>query len=103
MVDGGLDLYRARAEVFQHVHYERVVFRQQAEQEMLGTNVLMVSAMRFLARLDQRAAHPGSEIVAGQKTSPSWDLMFVLRAGTARFGVGFGAQSGIHRTEAGSG
>jgi hypothetical protein len=35
---------------------------------VLSSYVLVIAAMRFLARLDQRAAHPVCEIVAGQKS-----------------------------------
>jgi hypothetical protein len=56
------------AEVLQHVHDEGIILGEEAEQQVLGSDVLMIAPMRFIARLDQGTAYPGGEVVPGQKS-----------------------------------
>ena len=66
-LDGRLYLVVLDAQVLENVHHQRVVFLEQAEEEMLGSHVLVMAAMRFLSRLDERAAYSICEVVPGQK------------------------------------
>src|SRR5439155_20728124 len=83
VLDRCLDLGGIGAEVFQDIHHQGIIFGEEAEEEMLGSHVLVVASMRFLARLDQRATDPGGEIVSSQKTLPSWEVTFAVLAVTA--------------------
>jgi hypothetical protein len=71
-IDGAPNTQRTRAKVVQDIHDERVFLAEKPEQKVLRPHVLVVPAMRFLARLDQRATHSLGEVVARQKTSSSW-------------------------------
>ena len=52
MIDRRLNVDRPGAQVFEDVHHQGVFFRQQAEQKVLGANVLVIAAVGFVPRLD---------------------------------------------------
>ena len=79
LLDRALDPEGRGTQVLENIHHQRVVFLEEAEDKVLGSDVLVIASMRFLARLDQRAAHPVCEIVAGQKASSSSLKILVWR------------------------
>jgi hypothetical protein len=68
LLDGLLEIDGLGTQICQDFYDQRVIFGQQPEEEMFGSNVFVVAAMRFVARPYQRFTDPGGEIVACQKS-----------------------------------
>lgn len=86
-IDSFLNALRTCAQVFEDVHDEGVLFSQKTEKEVLGSDVFVIPAMRFFARLDQGAADSIGKIVASQKILLVVALRFVSRPDIASIGA----------------
>jgi hypothetical protein len=76
LLDALLQDHRIRPETVEDIHHERILFREETEEEMLGADVLVVSALRIFPRFYKGAAYPAGEVVTAQVSLLVADLRF---------------------------
>ena len=72
-LDRALKIDRSSAEVLQNVQNQGIVFREQPEEQMLSSDVVVMPVLSLFPRLDQRTANSGGKIVSSQVFLPLSD------------------------------